>query len=285
MNGVRSLSHPILYNETSRIKETKRQKEHMQTASSNIPLERRNPSILLIGPPGGGKTTLMLQFPKVHVVNCDDNLVGPDRYLRSVNGELTYTYSTVPYYDDGKSVPIELCYNRLLELLDEAKASDAETICVDSLTWINEYIIRKIITQQKRTEMEARDWIPFKSAFLSILAGKLRSMGKTTIATVHESIIYQPDPKNIIAKTIVGYEASVQGSIVDYLGAFFTDVWRMEAQLGPLKPAPPGMLPTQEVEYVLTSNRTSKSDLKNSYGLPHTIKNPTFKELNQYMKL
>ena len=257
----------------------------MKTSSANSPLERNKPSILLIGPPGGGKTTLALQFPKVHLVNCDDNLIGPDRHLRANNGELTYTYSTVPYLDDGKSVPIDQCYDRLLQLLDEAKASDASTVCVDSLTWIGEYIIRKIVTSQKRTEMELRDWILYKSSFLSILAGKIRAMGKVTIATVHENIIYQPDPRNVVGKTIVGYEPSVQGSIVDYLGAFFTDMWRMEAELGPLKAGPPGMLPTQPVQYKLTTNRTTKSDLKNSYNLPHTMINPTFTELNKFMQL
>ena len=46
----------------------------LSTPEKNKPREPK--SILLIGPPGSGKTTLALQFPKVCVMDCDRNLDG-----------------------------------------------------------------------------------------------------------------------------------------------------------------------------------------------------------------
>lgn len=249
----------------------------MKTSSPDVPKPPQPKSILLIGPPGGGKTTLMLQFPHLRVVDCDTNLDGPEYHIRNnMKLPLSYTYDKAAFDDDDKPIDIHMCFDRVCRLLDECKV-DPTCQCagLDSLTWINEYIIRKILFLQKRGEMEARDWIPFKSKMLDLLASKLRGMGKTVICTVHETKNWLPNPKDIMTKILDSYSPSVQGSIVDYFGAFFTDMWRCEARLAA----------GNRVEYVLTTNRTTKSDLKNSCGLPQEVRNPTFAELNKYLKI
>ena len=39
--------------------------------------------LFLMGPPKAGKTTLALQFPNPYVADCDNNLSGPDEYLKA----------------------------------------------------------------------------------------------------------------------------------------------------------------------------------------------------------
>lgn len=235
----------------------------MKTSTPQSPKTPEPLSILLIGPPGGGKTTLAMQFPSVEFMDCDRNLDGPERFIRKNLASLSYGYNSITMDDDNKPVPAELCYDRLIDKLDLAKTTPSKTVVIDSLTLVNEFIIRKILHDQRRSsgEMEARDWIPFKTRMINLLVAKVRNLGKTTICTVHETILTKPDPKNIMNREIVGYQPSVQGSIVDFFGGFFTDMWRCTAHAAP----------ADRVEYKIHTCRTALSDLKNSIGLPNEI--------------
>ena len=53
----------------------------MKSSSDFLP--RLPQSFLLIGPPGAGKTTVSLQLPKPFILDCDDNINGPIRYLKT----------------------------------------------------------------------------------------------------------------------------------------------------------------------------------------------------------
>lgn len=231
----------------------------MKTSSTAEPKKPEPRSILLIGPPGSRKTTLAMRFPGAYFLNCDQNLDGPEAHLRGAEKvDLTYMYDDVQRLDSGIMRPIEICYDYLMSLLDEARSNPKVKIpIIDSVTWVNEFILRKVLTQQKRDLMEGRDWNQFKSYFLNLLFGKLRSMGKTTICTVHECPVYTNDPKNMMAKVIERYDPTVQGSVGEFFGAFFTDVWRCEA-----RPAAFG-----KTESWIVVDKTPKSpDLKNSFG-------------------
>jgi len=208
-------------------------------------------------------------------MDCDGNLDGPSGFL----GKPPFAWCPIRFTDDGKPVELEQCFDRLIqELIFVAKQDHIKTVIIDSLTMVNEFVIRKILSQQARPfgEMEARDWIPFKSKFLTLLVRILRGMNKTTICAVHEVILTKSDPKNMMNVIIEGYRPSVQGSVTDYFGAFFTDVWRCTSS-PPIggKPQP----------YQVQTVKDSRSpDLKSSCGMPGEMK-AEWAEVNKYLKL
>lgn len=243
----------------------------MKSSTQEAPKEKSPIKLLLMGPPGSRKTTFALQFPDVHVLDADKNLDGPELYLRK-NGHanLSYTYDPIRYNDDNIPVPVEECYNRVIDKLKlftvDEKYKSRRTVLLDSLSHVNEFIIRHVLQLQgksrKTYEMEARDWSPFKSFAYILLVGALESTGKTVIATCHEVKITEPDDKNIMTQRVLGYEPFFQGKLGDTIGAFFTDVWRTE-----VRPAPGNTTIT-----ILQTMRTNKIEvLKNSLGMPAEI--------------
>lgn len=249
----------------------------MKLIESNEP--RQPKSILLIGQPGGAKTTLALQFPGLVLFDCDLNTDGPRKHLHSNNLYKPFYRESITLDDDGKPRPVEKCFDHICDKLKELALNRPEgfqTFCLDGLTMINEFVIQKVLSTQRKELMEPHFWAPFKSYLMSLLVGRLRSLGVTTIVTCHEFVIEKPssDKSKVMQSEIVAYKPAVQGGITDFFGGFFTDVWRCS-----LESAPGGKL-----EAKLTTQRTTLSELKNSMSLPAVITNPTYKDLEPYLK-
>lgn len=234
----------------------------MKTSTPEQPKPPEPKSILLIGPPGGAKTTLAMGFPEVLFLDCDRNLDGPELFMRKHQPTLTYGYQAISYDDNNKPVDLKECYDKLMVSLIEARSSAYKTVVLDSLSVVNEFIVRKVLALQGKTEVTIAEWMKIKSAYIEILVAKARSLGRTFIATCHEDPVEEAHPTNPMLKIITGYEPIIQGGTKSQIGSFFTDFWRCYSE-----PAP-----GDKVEFKIQTMATSKSRyLKNSFGMDSLI--------------
>jgi hypothetical protein len=242
----------------------------MTTSSPTTPKPPQKKAILLIGPPGSRKTTLMLQFPSLYVIDCDMNLDGPEFHLRKSIKDLTYSFDTV-CLNEGAPVDPSDCYDRTITLLKKIDPQ-FDWVGLDGLTSCNEYIIRKIMKEQKISYLEARNWSSFKTDAINLLFTKLRHINKNVIVTAHEVENVKANPKDMMNPILMGYEPFIQGAIREMLGGFFTDVWRLVTEPGP----------AGRVDSTLQCDKTAMmKQLKNSVGLSSEIKNPTYEVLHK----
>jgi hypothetical protein len=237
--------------------------------------------ILIMGAPGARKTTLLLEFPGVHVLDCDRNLDGPKRFIRHgyqdpasganvapPNAALVFGYEPIRY-DNGEQRDIADCYDAVIDECNRI-ASDRQAyngvrcVGVDSLSHINEFILRKVMKMKGSTiNFQTQWWTEFKSLAYQLLVSKLEKTGLPIICTAHEIKLVEADKDKITQQRVLGYEPFFQGKVGDTIGAFFTDVWRME-----IRPSSAG-----RVDTILQTTRTNMCDyLKNSLGMPAEVK-------------
>lgn len=246
----------------------------MKTYSPESPIVQPK-AFLFLGPPGSGKTIAALGFPGLYLADCDLNLEGPTRLLSSVNQAKPFAYDQIPFEDDGKTpVRPAMRWPRLLAKIDAAKADKSiQTICIDSLSHLNEYLISYVGAKQGREMLALQDWPSFVNELVRLILS-IRTSGKHFILTCHE--VCERDNKG----EITAYTPNVSSSKCrDSLAAFFTDVYRFYSYPGA------GGRPS----FRIATMRTSTSEgLKNTLQLPPEIIIPPghtqFQALQPYLK-
>ena len=198
--------------------------------SSDV-LKSTSLALLLMGPPGGGKTTFMLQFPDLYVLDCDRNLAGPIRYLKSIGKYKPFWYDTISQYESdctdsfgehkaGDAVDIKFGWQRLRQLASAAlKDPNIHNIGLDTLTWCDTALYMHVCRTQNKKELGSFDWQPYKRELHTFIS-EVKSSGKNLIVNCHEKIEYD------VAGHVTDYLPTVSTNISSYFGYFFSDMWR-----------------------------------------------------------
>ena len=216
-------------------------------------------SLLLIGEPFSGKTTLACSFPNPGIIDADGKFGNAYAHHHSRNPDFKFKVWTCDNDDTGKVIPPELRWPRFLQCCNEAATDPwVKTIIPDSATKISQYLQDFIVAQPSATKdltvggtkmMTQNHWYPFQILLQRTIAG-LNACGKNVIMPVH----IRTD-KDEVSGTLI-YRPSVPGSTGESMGKMFNNFWLCQA-----KPCQPDAKYPRGVKYVVTTSPTSRLSL------------------------
>ena len=224
-------------------------------------------SLLIQGAPKTGKTSLALQFPRPWIADCDNNLSGVIRRLRTNGDKCDFAYDTIDVKEDGTERPLADRYSFLAQAAKAAAADpNIDTMIFDGVSKIDSYIIAEVgkqnpivdKRQRKEGEMTLQDWGVHLFMWRNFVT-RVLAVPKITIFTAHEEASDRPDLQGLLI--------SVQGKKVQsQLQGMFSDVWRCEVED---KVTNTG----REYSWFVRAMQTpSLQGLGNSLGLPDRFK-------------
>lgn len=188
-------------------------------------------AFLFQAPPKSGKTTLALQFPNPWAADCEGNLDGPLRWIKSTMPEhyKTIKLDHVNTLDNGDLVPDENRWARMVHLTNLAvQDKSIQTIIVDNAGAIGRYLEDLILFKKpegsEKNKMTISDWQPWRnlmSKFVTDVRAKMLN-GRMFIMTSHEETVEDK------VSGIIHYRTNIPSKLADNFGGLFSEVWRME---------------------------------------------------------
>jgi hypothetical protein len=208
--------------------------------------------LLLQGQPGSAKTTTACHFPKAYFIDIDVNLGGPLRFCKSHNLPMPIGYDRVDVDEKGVLVPTPQRWNRIEKLVKDCPP-EVETIIFDSATGLTDILMAHVKMMNPSLKDGRQIYMFYLEAGKQFLT-KFTLLRKHVVLTAHEKI----DKDEMTG--ITQYRVAWPGQLGDYVGAYFTNVWRTEVQREGIPP---------KYKYVIrTMQDTQNYGLKNDLELP-----------------
>ena len=143
-------------------------------------LQHKNLSLLVVGPPGVGKTPFALTAPKPFLLNAEAGTAS----VAHVNANMAKIDSTKLLLEIRNVLALDR------EERDETLGFEVETVILDTIDEIQRIMIHERLRATKKTEMQAGDWMWLADEMNAIARG-FRGLDMNVIFVCHTKILQE----------------------------------------------------------------------------------------------
>lgn len=230
--------------------------------------------LLVIGESGGGKTSLMMEWPEIYVSDVDRNLrSGLDLYRRRHGKAKEDFWFDTPALDEaGKLLPEDRVWdNGRRQIGLAAQDPKVKAIGLDGLTRWMTYLQRYVVAQGSGMEkpltvggmtvMTKSHYIPFEALMTQFFVD-LRAIGKPVIVTAH----VRSGESDLTDAAM--WQPYLVGGLRNTLPGLFTDYWLADTEMVTATTDEQRKRYPTGTRYFVRTAPNSRAKFKNSLGLP-----------------